>query len=77
MAEGLRDVVVGAHLQAADLVHFGVTGAEHDHGHVGEFADLLADLEAVHIGQDDVEEDEVRLVLFDVRECVLAGRAGD
>src|SRR4051794_17478522 len=43
---GLRDVVVGAELEAHDLVDLVVLGADHDHGDARRLADLAADLGA-------------------------------
>ena len=56
--EGLRQVVVGAELEAEDPVDLAVAGGEEDDRHLGGLADLLADLEAVDIGEADVEHDE-------------------
>ena len=49
VVERLRDVVVGAELQALDLVHRVVARRQHHHGHVGEGADLAQDVEAVDV----------------------------
>src|SRR3954471_7527215 len=42
--EGLRHVVVGAHLEPDDLVDVLVARREHQHRHVARLADALADL---------------------------------
>jgi hypothetical protein len=50
-AEGLGDVVVGAGVEAADLVDLLGAGGQHDDGHQAiEAAQLLADLEPVGVG---------------------------
>src|SRR6478735_2408649 len=58
--ERLGDVVFGAELEAHDLIHLGAARAEHDHGHDDLLgAQLAYDLEAVHLRQHHVEDDEV------------------
>ena len=57
--EGLRDVVVGADLEADDLVDVVVAGGEDDDGNVGCLAQLFADGEAVHLRHHYVEDDQV------------------
>ena len=75
--ERLGQVVVGAELEADDLVDLVVARGEDEDRHLGPGrADAAEDLEAVDPGQPDVEDDEVgRLVGRDV-EALLAG-AGD
>ena len=58
-AEGLGDVVVGAGLEADDLVELGVLRGEHQHVGVAELAHPAADLDAVDVGQAEVEDDQV------------------
>ena len=59
-AERLLQVVVTAHRQAAHLVLRGVPGGEEQHGRVvAAGAHAPAHLEAVEVGQHDVEHDEV------------------
>ncbi len=78
VAERLGDVVVGAHLQAAHLVHLSGAGGKHDDGNVGKAPDLLAQLEAIDIGKHDVEQDEVRLLLLDeAQPCLAVGGRDD
>ena len=60
--EGLGDVVVGAGLEADDLVELGVLRREHQHVGVAELADPAADLDAVDVGQAEVEDDQVEVV---------------
>ena len=58
--ERLGDVVVGAELEAVDHVVRLVARGEHqDRREVAVLAQPLADLEAVDLGQADVEQDEV------------------
>jgi len=65
--EGFGEVVVGAGVQAGDPVLDGVARREHEDGRVDAFvSDLSADLEAIHFGEDDVEDDGV--VVVDGRE---------
>jgi hypothetical protein len=55
--EGFREVIVGADLEADDAVGFVTTGGEHEDGDVAGFADLFEDLEAVHAGEHEVEDE--------------------
>src|SRR5262245_31309155 len=58
--ERLAQVVVGAEIEARDLVAHGVPGREHEHGHAQAFlADRLEHAEPVALGQHDVEHDEI------------------
>ena len=57
--EGLGEVVVGADLQPDDAVHRIAARGQHEHRHVGERAELPAHLEAVHVGQHEVEHQRV------------------
>jgi hypothetical protein len=67
-------VVVGAGLEAPDLVLFGVLGRDHDDHHVlVALADALADLYARLAGEHDVEEDQVRPHLAGYPERLRAG----
>ena len=74
-AEGFGDVVVGAQLEAEHAIHLGRLRGQHDDwktlrrlGH----PELAADLEAVGAGQHEVEHDERRALLRDLREGGLA-----
>ena len=67
-AEGLGHVIVPADFQAQHAVHFVRAGGEEQDGDApqrGRLADLAAQLEAIHLGQHDVEHHQVRLVLFE------------
>ena len=59
MRERLVDVVVGAHLEAEQLVDLLVLGGQEDHGHVGLLAQPAQQLHAVHARHLDVEDGEV------------------
>ena len=58
-AEGLGHVVVGAAVEGGDLAVLGPVGRQHDDGHGAPLPDAAADLEAVHVGQAEVEDDDV------------------
>ena len=71
--ERLGDVVVGAQLEAEHAVDLAVAGGEEQHRHVLVGADAAAHLEAVDVGQADVEHHQHRPVLLDQLEAALAG----
>ena len=75
-AERLGQVVVGAELEADDLVDLVVARGQDEDRHLGAGrAQAAQDLEPVDARQADVEHDEVgRLVRGDVQ-ALLAGRA--
>ena len=49
--------------QTGDLVEGLSLGGQHDDGHLRGLADFLADIPAVHDGQHDVQQDEIRGML--------------
>ena len=60
------DVVVGAHLEAEDLVPLFHAAGDHDDGNAARLRILLeppADLPAVELRHHDVEKDDFRLAL--------------
>ena len=59
-AERLGDVVVGAELEADDLVELGILGRQHHDRHARLGPDDPADLDPGQLGEHQVEEDEVR-----------------
>ena len=62
--ERLGDVIVGAGPDGFDDGADGGRGADHDDGHVGvDVLHLLEEGQAVLVGHDDVEQDEVHLLL--------------
>jgi hypothetical protein len=67
-AERLGHIVVGAELEPGDPVTIVRTGREHECGHVGARPDLARDRFAGHVGQAQVENDEIGMRL---------GRDGD
>ncbi len=58
-AEGLGDVVVGADLEADDLVDLGVLGREQDDRDGAAAANLAADVEARAARHHDVEDEQI------------------
>ena len=70
--ERLRDVVVGAELEAEHLVELVVARGEHDDRDGALGAQPPADLEAVDSRQHDVEHDEVDLLLAEASQRLLA-----
>src|SRR6266550_6067900 len=73
--ERLRNVIVGAELEASDAVRLLVAGGEHDDRNLRAGADLAADLEAVHAGQADVEHDEAHRLATELSDRLLPGPA--
>ena len=78
--ERLRDVVVGAELEAGDPVGLLVARGQHHDRHLRLGAHLPADLEAVDPGQADVEHDEPDRVAAQLgrpppRRCAARARA--
>ena len=60
--ERLREVVVGADLEADDLVDVLVARGQHQDRDVGGLADPPADLDAVDVREVEVEDDQRRLL---------------
>lgn len=58
-AERFRQVVVGAQLQAQHAVGLLAACAEDDDGHVRDLPDAATDVDAVHVRQSQVEQDDV------------------
>src|SRR5438309_782403 len=56
--EGLREVVVGADLEARDLVEIVVARRQHQHGQRARLANPPADLDPVEVGEHQVQNDE-------------------
>ena len=62
--ERLGQVIVGPELETDDLVHLVVPGGQHEDRHLGAGRPQPAeDLEPVHPGQADVEDDEIRCLV--------------
>ena len=72
--ERLRQVVVGADLEADDLVDVLVARGQHQDRHVGAAAQPPADLDPVDVGQHQVEDDQRRAAGPRLRQRVVAGR---
>jgi len=70
--EGLREVIVGTELEPNYLVELGIARREHQDGHIALLPDAAAHLEAVEIGQHDVEEHDVRPALMERLEAAFA-----
>ncbi len=67
--EGLGDVVVAADGEAGDLVlRVVLRGEEQDGGGVARGTQPLGHAEPVHVGEHDVEDDQVGLLLEDGRD---------
>jgi len=75
--ERLGDVVVGPELQAQDLVDLLGLGGQHDDRHAAARPQTPADLEAVDLGQHQVEHDEVDRALVEAVEGLLAVLGAD
>ncbi len=58
-AERLGDVVVGPGVQGLDLLVGGVPGGEHQDRHPGPAAQASDHLDAVHVGEPQVQDDDV------------------
>jgi len=77
--ERLGDVVVGAQLQTLQLITAFVFLRQEDHRHVAGArggAQNLTDLKAVHIGQHDVQDDEVGEVVAGFLQRIRAAQHG-
>ena len=61
-AERLGDVVVGAGVERVHLVLAAGPAGQHDDRDVGPAAQAADDVDAVHVGQAEVEHDQVRVL---------------
>src|SRR5262249_40108117 len=68
-AEGLGHGVAGANVERGPLPPPPAAGRHHDDRHAGLLADLPAQLEAVDLGQHQVEQDDVRLLGLQQLQC--------
>jgi hypothetical protein len=59
-AEGLRHEVVGPAVERLHLAALVAVGGQDHDRHVRELSDAAADLQAVEVGQTQIEDDEVR-----------------
>ena len=74
--EGLRHVVLGVELERADLRLGGVDGREDDDRQVGDLLHPAAELEAVHPGHHQVDDQQGRPRALELLERGGAGRRG-
>ena len=75
--ERLGDVVVGAEVEALGLVRGGPLGRQQDDRDRAALAELAHDLDAVEVGHDDVQQDDVRADLLGLGQRLLAAVGGD
>src|SRR3954464_6782545 len=61
-SEWFGDVVVGTEIERRDFVLLGAAGGKNEDRCVGALANLTADLQAVHVRQPEIENDEIRPV---------------
>ena len=70
-AKGLFDIVICAHVQRRDLVALVRARRDDDDRQVRPRAHLAQDVEPVHVGKPEIENDEVRAVGRDHRQRIL------
>ena len=75
--ERLGDVVVGAEIEALGLVGRRALGGQQDDRHRAALAQLAHDLDAVEVGHDDVEQDDVGAHFLGLGQRLLAAARGD
>jgi hypothetical protein len=76
--ERLGDVVVGALVEGQHLAMIRAVGGQHDDGDVGPRAQPAADVDAVDVGQAEVEDDDVgRLADDELQRDLAPGRRHD
>ena len=75
--ERFGDVVVGAQVEALRLVGGRALRGEQDDRDRSSLAELAHDLDAIEVGHDDVEQDDVRSDLLGLLERLLATVRGD
>ena len=73
-AERFAHVVVGARVERRDLVALLTARRQHDHGHGGPFAYATDHVQAIHVGQAEVDDDDVRLTGADLDHAIGSGR---
>ena len=74
--EGLGDVVVGAQVEALGLVARRALGRQQDDRDRAPLTQLAHDLDAVEVGHDDVEQDDVRPDFLGLLERLFAAAGG-
>jgi len=60
----LHKVVVGAELEASDLVFVVVLAGQQDYGDLGALSQATHNFETRHVGHEDVEHDDIGALLF-------------
>ena len=71
--EGLDDVVVGAELEGQHAVGLVGPAGQHDDRHLMGSAHGAEQVEPVHVGQAEIEDDDARLPLLDGRQRIGSG----
>ena len=74
--ERLHHIIVGAEFQPHDAVRLAGARGQEDHrdgGQIGILADAFADIEAVGIGQHDIQQNQVRPHLAAQLDGALSG----
>ena len=75
--ERLGEVVVRAEVEAARTIRRRALRRQEDHRHRARLAQAAHDLEAVDVGHDDVQQDDVGLGLLGLAEGLLAAQGAD
>jgi hypothetical protein len=75
-AEGLRDVVVRSAIEGVDLAAFVAGGREDNDRHVAPLTNALSHNQAVHIGQANIEHDQIGGRKGSLRESALSVHRG-
>lgn len=70
-AEGLGHIIIGARIERVDFIVFVVSDCEHDHRNTAPFPEPFEDLEAIHIRQTQIEQDNVRPSLRGLRKTFI------
>ena len=61
-AEGLGQIVVGPQIQGVHLVPLMGPGRDHHHWQTGPGAQLTQDVQTIHIGQSQIQDDQIGTV---------------
>ena len=63
--EWFGEIIVAAHVESGDFCFHVVLGRKEHDGDIGNFPRTLAQGQAVYVGQHDIQQDEVEVVLAD------------